>query len=54
MMDRIMARHAFFFAGPNARLDSAVVLARISVLFLLAVLPFSHNAALKNFALLAC
>ncbi len=52
MMDRIMARHAFFFAGPSARLDSAVVLARISVLFLLAVLPFSHNAALKNFALL--
>ena len=52
MMDRIMARHAFFFAGPTARLDSAVVLARISVLFLLAVLPFSHNAALKNFALL--
>lgn len=52
MMDRIMVRYSFFFTGHASRLDSATVLARISVLFLLAVLPFSHNAALKNFALL--
>lgn len=52
MIDRIMARYDFFLAGPTGRPDSATVLARVSVLFLLAVLPFSHNAALKNFALL--
>lgn len=51
MIDRSMARYEFFLAGSTARRDPAVVLARISVLFLLAVLPFSHNAALKNFAL---
>jgi O-antigen ligase len=50
-MDRIIARYAFFFAGPTGCLDRASLLARGSVLFLLAVLPFSHNAALKNIAI---
>lgn len=52
IIERIMKRYEVFFAGPTARLDRASLLARVSVLFLLAVLPFSHNAALKNIALL--
>ncbi|PKO90302.1 MAG: hypothetical protein CVU16_10515 [Betaproteobacteria bacterium HGW-Betaproteobacteria-10] len=37
--------------GLDGRRDFAYGLARVSVLFLLAVMPYSHNAALKYFAL---
>lgn len=43
---------AFLRAAPAAADRAPYVLARVSLLFLLAVLPFSHNAALKNLALL--
>ena len=52
MLDRLPQRLRFLATDQAGIFDPATLLARISVLFLLAVLPFSHNAALKNFALL--
>ena len=52
MIDRLPQRLRFLAADQAGIFDAAASLARISTLFLLAVLPFSHNAALKNFALL--
>ena len=52
MIDRLPQRLRFLAADQAGAFDPAASLARFSTLFLLAVLPFSHNAALKNFALL--
>lgn len=40
-----------FLSEPGGELVGPLLLGRISILFLFAVMPFSHNAALKNLAL---
>jgi O-antigen ligase len=52
MIERLPQGLRFLAADQAGNFDPAASLARFSTLFLLAVLPFSHNAALKNFALL--
>lgn len=52
MPDRQRQPLRFLSHDPAGVFDPATSLARLSTLFLLAVLPFSHNAALRNFALL--
>lgn len=51
MFDRLLEACRFLRLDRAGTFDPALWLARCAVLFLLAVLPFSHNAALKNFAI---
>lgn len=52
MFDRLKEGFNFLRVDRAGVSDPALWLARCAVIFLLAVLPFSHNAALKNFAIL--